>query len=337
MVDIEKYEKPLPIVVITGPTATGKTHLAVQLAAEFQGEIISVDSRQVYRRLDIGTGKDLAEYCINGQNIKHHLIDIVEPDEEFNLKEFCSNVWKTVSQIETDKKLPIFCGGSTMYLDALLNQYTLPGGQPDIKQRHTSTGKSIEELQLEFKKISPEAYDRFKDKNNRARLLRAIEINNSTDIATQITKTPQREARYLIIGIYLTRTEVHLRIEKRLNDRFNTGMIDEIAELHHQGLSWERLEFLGLEYRYIAQHLQGKISYEEMRLQLLYKIRQFAKRQDIWFRKMEREGKTIYWIKNDKDILSSSIKLIRGFLAGDNLPPSEIMLKNINYGKISQE
>lgn len=330
-------KKPLSIVVITGPTATGKTHLAVQLAAEFNGEIISVDSRQVYRYLDIGTGKDLAEYCINGQNIKHHLIDIVEPEEEFNLKEFCSNVWKSVNQIETENKLPIFCGGSTMYLDALLNQYTLPGGQPDIKQRHFLTGKSLEELQLELKKISPEAYDRFKDKNNRTRLLRAIEINNSAGITTRLNKTPIREARYLIIGTYLTRAEVHRRIEERLNDRFNAGMLDEIAELHHRGLSWERLEFLGLEYRYIAQHLQGKIGYEEMRLQLLYKIRQFAKRQDIWFRKMEREGKIIYWIKNDKDILLSSIKLIRSFLAGDNMPPVEIMLKNINYGKISQE
>jgi tRNA dimethylallyltransferase len=325
-------KKTLPIVVITGPTATGKTKHAVQLAQKFNGEIISVDSRQVYRRLDIGSGKDLQEYSSGGITVAHHLINIVEPETEYNLKEFCVDAWNAVDLIVKKNKLTFFCGGSTMYLDAILNQYALPGGMPNVQLRNDSTDKSLDELLLILKNIVPDEYDKYKDINNRNRLLRAIEIKQSAINCSTIYRLDKADIRYLIIGVYLPRAQVHCRIEQRLDDRLNAGMLDEVSELHRQGLSWQRLEFLGLEYRYVAQHLQGKLSYHEMRMNLLYKIRQFAKRQDIWFRKMEREGKIIHWINNDSQFISRSAELINQHLAGEQLPPPDIMLKDINYG-----
>jgi len=321
-------ETGLKTVVITGPTATGKTALAVKLAARFGGEIISVDSRQVYRGMDVGTGKDLEEYTHDGQPVPHHLIDMVNPEDEYNLMEFCRDAWQAISDIAGRNKLPVLCGGTPMYLNAILSEYELPGGPPDSDLRKSLDGKTLDELLEILKRNDEKTYDAFKDRDNRYRLLRAIE-------KTAITTNALDESCFcklypLVIGVYFPRTEVHRRIEERLDRRLENGMIEEVKQLHQRGVSWERLEFFGLEYRFIALHLQGKLNYEEMRNQLLYRIRQFAKRQDIWFRKLEREGRTIFWIDQQKG--PDPFKLVEDFLAGRPLPPPEISLKDIFYG-----
>ncbi|MHB9139172.1 MAG: tRNA (adenosine(37)-N6)-dimethylallyltransferase MiaA [Victivallaceae bacterium] len=316
-------------IVITGPTATGKTALAVKLASHFDGEIISVDSRQVYRGMDIGTGKDLEEYALNGKPVPHHLIDIVAPETEYNLMEFCRDAWAALKDISGRNKLPVMCGGTPLYLDAILSGYELAGGPPDSRLRAELCDKTSDELLDILRNINPAACDEFKDRTNRLRLLRAIEKASAP--AKEFNNTCSCELDPLVIGVYFPRQEVHRRIEERLDRRLKAGMIEEVEQLHQRGVSWARLEFFGLEYRFIALYLQGKLCYEEMRNQLLYRIRQFAKRQDIWFRKMERQGQTIYWIDpaaNSPD----PFKLVEDFLAGRPLPPPQISIKDIFYG-----
>ena len=320
--------KGLKTVVITGPTATGKTALAVKLASRFGGEIISVDSRQVYRGMDIGTGKDLEEYAFDGKPVPYHLIDMVNPEDAYNLMEFCRDVWKAISDIAVRNNLPVLCGGTPMYLNAILSEYELPGGPPDSELRKSLDGKTLEELLEILKENDEKAYCEFKDRDNRLRLLRAIE-------KTAVTTNALDESSFckldpLVIGVYFPRQEVHRRIEERLDRRLKNGMIEEVKQLHQRGVSWEKLEFFGLEYRFIALHLQGKLDYETMRNQLLYSIRQFAKRQDIWFRKLEREGQAIFWIDQQKG--PDPFKLVEDFLAGHPLPRPEISLKDIFYG-----
>ncbi|MEI8246482.1 MAG: tRNA (adenosine(37)-N6)-dimethylallyltransferase MiaA [Lentisphaerota bacterium] len=318
----------LKTVVITGPTATGKTALAVKLAAGFSGEIISVDSRQVYRGMDIGTGKDLEEYAHGGRPVPYHLIDMVNPGTEYNLMEFCRDAWTAIRNIAGRNKVPVLCGGTPMYLNAILSEYELPGGPPDSNLRKSLDGKTLDELLEILKENDEKVYDAFKDRDNRYRLLRAIE-------KTAVTTNALNESNFceldpLVIGVYFPRGEVHRRIEERLDLRLKNGMIGEVEMLHQRGVSWERLEFFGLEYRFIALHLQGILDYETMRNQLLYSIRQFAKRQDIWFRKLEREGRAIYWIDQQKG--PDPFKLVEDFLAERPLPRPEISMKDIFYG-----
>ena len=318
----------LKTVVITGPTATGKTALAVKLAAGFSGEIISVDSRQVYRGMDIGTGKDLEEYAHGGRPVPYHLIYMVNPGTEYNLMEFCRDAWTAIRDVADRNKLPVLCGGTPMYLNAILSEYELPGGPPDSNLRKSLDGKTLDELLEILKDNDEKVYDAFKDRDNRYRLLRAIE-------KTAVTTNALNESNFceldpLVIGVYFPRGEVHRRIEERLDLRLKNGMIGEVEMLHQRGVSWERLEFFGLEYRFIALHLQGILDYETMRNQLLYSIRQFAKRQDIWFRKLEREGRAIYWIDQQKG--PDPFKLVEDFLAERPLPRPEISMKDIFYG-----
>ncbi len=320
--------KGLKTVVITGPTATGKTALAVRLALSFSGEIISIDSRQVYRGMDIGTGKDLEEYTHGTQTVPYHLIDIVNPEAEYNLMEFCRDAWLAINNIANRNNLPVLCGGTPMYLNAILAKYVLPGGPADSALRQMLSVKNMAELLDILKNNDATAYAEFKDRDNRFRLLRAIEktivTTNALDESSFCKLDP------LVIGVYFPRQEVHRRIEERLDRRLKNGMLEEVEQLHQLGVSWERLEFFGLEYRVIALHLQGKLDYLEMRNQLLYRIRQFAKRQDIWFRKMEREGQLIYWIDPKKG--PDPFALVEDFLAGRPLPRPEITLKDIFYG-----
>ena len=243
--------KKIKIAVITGPTATGKTALAVELAKEFSGEIISVDSRQVYRGMDIGSGKDLAEYG----DIPYHLIDIADPAADtYNLFEFCSDAFAAIEDISSRGKLPILCGGTALYLNALLQSYHLPGGK--LPERRTGEPRTRQ---------------------------------NGTEPAF----VPPFELDALVMGVYFPRKTVRARIEARLDARFASGMIDEVKTLHDSGVPYEKLEFFGLEYREIARYLQNLCTFEEMRETLLNRIRQFAKRQDIFFRKIERSGQEI--------------------------------------------
>ncbi|QSH41043.1 tRNA (adenosine(37)-N6)-dimethylallyltransferase MiaA [Lentisphaerota bacterium ZTH] len=322
MVDYKKT------VIVTGPTATGKTALAVKLADKFDGEIISVDSRQVYRGMDIGTGKDLLEYNYNGRQIPHHMLDVVDPEYPYNLHEFCRDAWQAIAGITVSRRLPILCGGSALYLDALISGYELPGAQPNFERRNNLKAKTPEELGQILQSEFPEAFASLKDKTNKTRLLRALE---KAEAPQRKLAAPPVKIQPLLLGVYFTRQKVHARIEQRLDARLAAGMIEEVQRLHDNGITWERLEFFGLEYRYIAEFLQGKCSREEMREKLLIKIRQFAKRQDIWFRKLEREGWVIHWIPEGD--LTEASKLVDAFLNDDRLPAPEIQLKNIDYGK----
>ena len=279
------------IVAITGPTATGKTALAVELAKKFDGEIISVDSRQVYRFMDLGTGKDLEEYG----DVPYHLINIADPwSETYNLSFFCRDAFAAIRDIASRDKLPILCGGTALYLDALLKGYRLPGGQ--LPPREKGVARS------------------------------------AADYTAAPSFTPPFELDPLVIGVLFDRKTVRERIEKRLDARFAAGMTEEVRKLHdEQGVSYEKLEFFGLEYREIAFYLQGKCSFEEMRQNLLDKIRQFAKRQDIFFRKIERSGQGIYWCREGRE--PDPAELVRKFLAGEKLPEITFRLADVDYGK----
>lgn len=320
----------IKILTVTGPTATGKTSLAVRLAREFRGEIVSADSRQVYRGLDIGSGKDLSEYG----GVPYHLIDIADPAVgEYNLKEFASDAMKAVADIASRGVLPVICGGSALYVNAVLRGYELPGGPPDVYYRNSLRAMSLEELNETLKALSLSVWQELHDKENPNRLIRAIEKQKSLSMSGK-TESPF-ELVPLVIAPYYTRAEVHERIKKRLEQRFDEGMIDEVKQLHEKGVSWSQLEYFGLEYRYIAFYLQGKLaSFEELKEQLLAKIRGFAKSQDVWFRKMEREGLDIYWIRNGD--FGEAGELVARFLAGEGLPPPLIRLKDIVYGPRTQ-
>ena len=271
------FDNNVKIVVISGPTATGKTALTVKLAKKFNGEIISADSRQVYRKMDIGSGKDIAEYG----DIPYHLIDIADPGTEiYNLGRFCRDAWQAVADIRDRKKLPVICGGTALYIAALLDGYRLPGGA-----------------------LPPRSFD-------------TPRIRQNPDAPPSFT--PPFALEPLFLGVYFPRTEVRKRIELRLDARLQSGMVDEVKMLNEQEhVSFEKLESFGLEYREISLFLQGKYSFDEMRTQLLNKIRQFAKRQDIFFRKLEREGHQIHWLQEGK--FPDPEKLITEFLAGKKI------------------
>ncbi len=322
--------KKIKVVVVTGPTATGKTALAVWLARLFDGEIISVDSRQVFRGMDLGTGKDLAEYTSGGATVPVHLIDIADPMEDYHLMAFCRDAAAALKNIAARGKLPIFCGGTALYLDAILRGYTLPGSGPDEEARLRLKDKSVEELLELLREKDPERFAALQDKDNPTRIIRALE---RCDVTNPQVEPVAELIDPLVIGTFCPRGEVHRRIEARLDQRLEQGMVEEVKQLREQGVSWEKLEFFGLEYRYIAMFLQGKMSRAEMRDQLLFHIRKFAKRQDIWFRKMEREGLDIYWL--DQEARNQAPELIRKHLDGDALPPPVIRIKDIHYGPVT--
>ena len=272
-------DEKLKIIAVTGPTATGKTALAVRLAAVLDGEVVSVDSRQVYRHMDIGTGKDLSEYG----GIPYHLIDIADPAHEvYDLSRFCRDASQAILDISHRGKTVILCGGTALYLAALLDRYELPGG----KLAPREAGKMRE-------RCNPEGAPSFRF---------------------------PFAAEYLTLGVLYPRSVVRERIERRLDARLAEGMVEEVRDLIEKyGVDMEKLEFFGLEYREIARFLKGGCTLEEMRRTLLDRIRQFAKRQDIFFRKIEREGHAIHWIpRGDFD---SALDLARRFLAGEVLPP----------------
>jgi tRNA dimethylallyltransferase len=288
-------------IVILGPTASGKTHLACNLAYHLNGELISADSRQVYKHLDIGTGKDLNEYEINGKKIEHHLIDIVEPGEQFYLHDFIRELKLAFDKITAQNKLPIICGGTGLYLDALHKDFSYT----QIKENE-SLRKELEELSKEDLIEKLKSYNNKEsenvDLNSKKRLIRAIEIAEhlkNTNANLQSAPLPYNP---YYIGI---RSDVEKRrqlIYSRLLARLNSGLIEEVVSLLANGITHERLQFLGLEYKFISLYLQHKISKEELILQLSTAINQFAKRQMTWFRKMEKEGIKINWIEKDINI-----------------------------------
>ncbi|MDY0082936.1 MAG: tRNA (adenosine(37)-N6)-dimethylallyltransferase MiaA [Ignavibacteriaceae bacterium] len=278
------------LITVLGPTAAGKTKLAVQLADYFNGEIISADSRQVYRRMNIGAGKDLSEYFFNGRQIHYHLIDTADPTEEFDLYKFQQLFYKAFEEILNKNKIPFLSGGTGMYLSSVLQNYNLNKADFEkIQQEYLSL--SDEELKIILKKLNP-ALHNTTDLNNRNRILKAIAVCKAKP--NEIKRT---EINSLNIGIKLARDEIKKRITARLKKRLDEeGMIDEVKSLLDSGVSYDKMIFFGLEYKFIAQYLKGELNKNYMFQKLNSAIHSFAKRQMTWFRKMEREGIVINWI-----------------------------------------
>lgn len=313
---------PLRCLFVLGPTATGKTRLAVGLARRFGGEIVSADSRQLYRGLDLGTGKDLEEYG----EVPHHLIDVCAAGESCHLFRYLELARAALRDIAGRNRLPIVAGGTSLYLNALLDGYELAGGAPDEALRGEWAGKTDGELLDMLRREAPDLHERA-DKTQRRRILRALEIARTREPGAA---PPVLDIEGLLLAPYYPRPEVHARIEERLDERLAAGLVEEVAGLHAAGVSWEWLDELGLEYRHVARFLRGETTRESMRGELLAKIRRFAKSQDIWARKMEREGKTIHWLPEGDP--AAAAELTRRFLAGEELPPPTLRLADTFYG-----
>ncbi|MFA6403131.1 MAG: tRNA (adenosine(37)-N6)-dimethylallyltransferase MiaA [Salinivirgaceae bacterium] len=286
-------KKPIDQLVIIGPTATGKTILAANMAIKLNGEIISADSRQIYRGMDLGTGKDLADYTVNGISVPHHLIDIIDAGEKYNVFQCQSDFLKAYTAIREKGKLPILCGGSGMYIEAVLKGYKLidvPNNEP---LRTELEQLDLPELTAKLAKMKP--LHNKTDVDTKDRAIRAIEI--ATYYASQPTTDLDFPAiNSLIIGIELDRQTVKNRITERLKQRLRQGMIDEVQALLNKGVPAEVLVYYGLEYKFITPYLAKEFSYNTMVSTLNVAIHQFAKRQMTWFRKMEREGFNIHWL-----------------------------------------
>ena len=280
--------------VVLGPTAAGKTALGVALAAATGGEILSADSRQVYRGLNIGSGKDLGEYEKDGLRVPYHLIDIVDLDEEFNVFAYQKRFFECFVALRERGGLAIVVGGTGLYLEAVLKGYRMVEVPRDPGLREELSTCTDDTLIQKLRTLKPTLHNTT-DLNDRDRIIRAIEI----EIYTQGHKPePTPPLHALILGTRWNRKKLHRRIELRLRERFRAGMIDEVRGLIEQGVSMEKLRFLGLEYRLITEYLQGDLPNEdELFTKLNSAIRNFAKRQETWFRRMERRGATIHWIE----------------------------------------
>lgn len=272
------------ILVILGPTASGKSGLAVRLAKKFGGEIISADSRQVYKGLDIGTGK-VTKKEMDG--IPHHLLDVENPKKVFTAAKFKELAEKAVGEISARGKLPIICGGTGFYIEALINDVSFPEVPPDKKLREKLDKKTAEEIFEILKKLDPKRAEKIDSKNKR-RMIRSIEIAKKLGRVPDLDVGRPSKWEVLEIGIKTNDQILKEKIYKRLVARIKKGMVTEAEELHTQGLSWKRMERLGLEYRYLARFLQGKISENEMIRQLNTEIWHYARRQKSWFKRDRR-------------------------------------------------
>jgi tRNA dimethylallyltransferase len=282
------------LVVILGPTASGKTSLATELAYQIKGEIISADSRQVYRQMDIGTGKDLADYNVHGVQIPYHLIDIVEPGYKYNVYEYQTDFFKAFEDIQKRGKMPVMCGGTGMYMEAVLSRFKMVHVPSNPELRKRLEGKSLGELSeilASFKKLHNKT-----DADTVKRAIRGIEIetyyHSNPDIEVDLPKL-----KPLIIGVNIERELRREKITRRLKARFDEGMVDEVRKIIDSGVHPDDLIYYGLEYKFLTLYVTGKISYKEMYEGLNIAIHQFAKRQMTWFRKMERSGFHIHWVE----------------------------------------
>ncbi|MCL3778986.1 tRNA (adenosine(37)-N6)-dimethylallyltransferase MiaA [Prolixibacteraceae bacterium JC049] len=286
--------KPYNLITILGPTATGKTGVATELAYQMKSEIISADSRQVYRGMDLGTGKDISEYTVNGHAIPYHLIDIVDAGYQYNVFEFQRDFIPAFEDIQSRNIVPIMCGGSGLYLEAILKGYRLIQVPNNDELRAQLVDKNLEELTEILKAYKSDLHNTT-DVDTTKRAIRAIEIEEYYSKNPGIdTNFP--EINSLVVGIKFDRLSRRKRITQRLKQRFDEGMLDEVQKLLDSGVTPEALVYYGLEYKYLTLHLTGKLSYKEMFEQLNTAIHQFAKRQMTWFRRMERNGTTIKWL-----------------------------------------
>ncbi|MFA3783643.1 tRNA (adenosine(37)-N6)-dimethylallyltransferase MiaA [Melioribacteraceae bacterium 4301-Me] len=291
------------LITILGPTAVGKTRLAVKLAYHFNGEIISADSRQVYKSMDIGTGKDLSDYIMEGEKIPYHLIDVIEPTEEFNLFLFNQMFYDAYHKITSKKKIPFLTGGTGLYLHSILKGYLLEKVNMENAQYDELSKLSIEELTSKLKMLNPNLHNTT-DLKIKDRVIKAIIIAQNKN---KTEKSVKKKINSLTIGVKLDREKLKERITERLKHRLNSGMVEEVKNLLANGISYDKLIFFGLEYRYIAQYLKGELNYNDMFQKLNSAIHNFAKRQMTWFRKMEREGIKIHWIEGPNFELAKKI------------------------------
>lgn len=295
---------------ILGPTASGKTRLACRLAYNLNGEIISADSRQVYKGLDIGTGKDLKEYIIDGYAIPYHLIDICEPGTQFFLHDYMRELRKTFDDILERNKLPVICGGTGLYLEALQKDHSYTQIPENHELREQLQALTKDELILKLDTYKPSEQILQTDRSSAKRIIRGIEIAEYLTHHPEILQQKALPYKPKYIGIHVSTEERNKRIDKRLKDRLNNGLVEETEQLLAEGITHERLQFLGLEYKFISFYLLGKISKEELFSQLSTAIHQFAKRQMTWFRRMERQGIQIDWIDPEQlNIISLLEKL----------------------------
>lgn len=293
------------MITILGPTASGKTPLAARLAAEIGGEIISADSRQVYRRMDIGTGKDLADYTVetlqgdrHAVRIPYHLIDIREPGTKYNLFEYQQDFFDAYEDIRSRGAIPILCGGTGLYIEAVLKGYKLSPVPQNQELRDRLEGKSLAELTqmlTELKARNHSNMHNTTDVDSCQRAIRAIEIE-TYNLEHPMPKRELPSVDSIIIGVNIDRELRREKITRRLKARLEEGMVEEVRALLDEGIPSEDLTYYGLEYKFVTEYLTGKLSYDEMFKRLEIAIHQFAKRQMTWFRGMERRGFTIHWI-----------------------------------------
>tara|TARA_B100000676_G_scaffold89985_1_gene89656 strand:- start:4269 stop:5171 length:903 start_codon:yes stop_codon:yes gene_type:complete len=299
--------KSSQIIIILGPTATGKTNLAVQIANQVNAEIISADSRQVYKYLDIGTGKDLDEYILKDKEIKYHLIDIIDPNENYSVFNFQNDFTESYKKIIKNNKICVICGGTGLYIESLLLDYDLSSSPPpDLKLRKLLNEKSMQELKIYLNEINKDIIKNPKiDTKNR--IIRNIEIctngynNNKPNDLLPIKN-------YKVIGIFPGREKVRQNITERLKERIKNGLIEEVEGLLKNNVNHERLNYFGLEYRFISEYLKNKYSKEELFKKLNSAIHQFAKKQMTFFRRMEKRNIKIEWI--EKNNISQIKKLL---------------------------
>lgn len=288
------------VIVVVGPTASGKSDLGVKLARKYNGEIISADSRQVYRGLNVGSGKITKKEM---QGIPHHLLDITSPRRRFTVAQYKKKADKAIHSILKRGKVPILVGGTGFYIQAVTDDLNIPQTPPDIKLRRKLDKSTTTELFTKLQKLDPDRAQTI-DKRNKRRIIRAIEI------AKALGKVPKLKKRQrfntLFLSIDVSKEILKKNIEKRLLERIKQGMITEVKHLHKNGVSWRRLEELGLEYRYIARFLQGKLTKDEVVDKLRFEIRHYAKRQLTWFRRDKR----IHWIRSYRE----ADRLVKNFL-----------------------
>ena len=314
------------VIIILGPTASGKSDAAIKLAKKFDGEIISADSRQIYKGLNLGSGKILKDkfkpifnfqFSIFKRNeefisegIQHYLIDVAESEEDFNVSHFKEKATEAIEEILAKSKLPIICGGTGFWIDAIVKNVSIPEVPPNEKLRKELDKQSLEELFAKLQKLDPERAETI-DSKNKVRLIRAIEICKKLGKVPVLSKVNCQKSNvnydFLQIGIDVPREELNAKIKKRLEMRFKEGMLEEVEGLIKQRVSTQWLEKIGLEYRWLSRYLQNQVSLKEMQEKLYFDIIHYAKRQMTWFKK----NKKIVWLKDYKDIEKEVEKFLR--------------------------
>lgn len=304
-------------VIVLGPTAVGKTAIGVAVAHTFNGEILSADSRQTYRHLDIGSGKDLKDYVVDGVPVPYHLIDIIDLPAEYTVYNYQQDFYKAFKDIQARGKLPVVVGGTGMYLDAIVRNYQLVN-LPENPELHAQLEATpLEELAARLLKEQPDLHV-MADLEEKDRVIKALEIIEAKKAGFDTTEIDRPEIKPLIIGTTLPRPQMWENISKRLYERIEEGMLEEVQSIHDSGITWERLEKLGLEYRFCSEYLQGKYESKDAMIEKLFiSIRQFAKRQETWFRMMEKKGVVINWLEpgSKEDRINQATKIIKEFFA----------------------